>query len=495
MPCTEARNSKSETRSIIARRLFSGVAAFFVFFALAHLSQSHAIAATSFAAEETVGAPFFKSLTLRQTNLERRAEEERNRRNGNTGTERPTEPTTPTPTPTRGRRNNGGRRPPQGSGGGGTPVASQIEVTFVTGMPFSDVYLNDQVIGKTDAEGKFVKRIARGTYKAVVGREGKFTVPQQIRVQPRNRLFTFVPPAGMNPTIPSTPTSPGAPTSTSLTPTPAKTEEVISRYLNPKESASVTPSDWQRVLTDSKTALEREPNNSELKVQNYFAEGQLAFLRKDYVNALGAFTNAASAKPDSALAHYGMGTAYLATRQSPQAIRAFQTALRHNKELALAHKGIGDALTLQNKSKEALAAYERAQKLGFESDGLDLSTAQNLIRRERWTDAIKILEELVKTKPSAEVYEYLGDSYRGAKQPLSATPAYRKAIEMNQSQPMPYFKLGEVLYEEREFAGAREAMERALALDSSGAIINRQRARKIADESAKRVNKLSDTDN
>lgn len=495
MPCTEARNFSSDARSTVARRIFSGVAASVAFFALAGTSQVNATPravaktniSTNIIAQDRARASFFKSITLRQTNLERRAEEERRRaeeerrraNGGGTGTNQPTEPAPPQ-TPPRG-GSGGGRRPP--GGGGTTPVANLIEVTFVTGMPFSDVYLNDQVIGQTDAEGKFVKRLARGTYKAVVGREGKFTVPRQIRIQPQSRLFTFVPPAGM--TAPTSPTTPGA----SSNPTPANTEAVITRYLDPKETANVTATDWQRVLNESKAALEREPNSPKLKAQTYFAEGQIAFLRKDYVNALGAFTNAASAKPDSALAHYGMGTAYLATRQSPQAIRAFQSALRINKDLALAHKGIGDALTLQNKSKEALKAYERAQELGYESDSLDLSTAQNLIRRERWADAIKILEEVVRTKPSAEVYEYLGDSYRGAKQPLSATPAYRKAIAMNQSQPMPYFKLGEILYEEREYAGAREAMERALALDPSGTVINSQRARKIADESAKRINR------
>lgn len=349
---------------------------------------------------------------------------------------------------------------------------AMLDVTFVTGVAGSDIFVNApggklQLMGKTGADGKLATRMPRGVYNVTASRAGYNAQRQQISVQQNSTNFT------LNLT--------GQPLPGTL-PTAA---EVLRRFSDPKQTDRVTAAEWQLVQQQTSVAFAANPGDAQVRAQSLFAQGQLAYLRRDYAGALVAFNNAALALPSSALAYYGLGNAYLATNQLTESLRAYQRAVELDDGLAMAYKGAGDVLTRQDKTKDAFPYYERARLLGYFSADTSLNMAQNLMRRERWAEAIRELSELSKAHPSAAVFVSLGDCYMQLKQPLSAAPAYRRAIELDPNSAQAHARYGEMMYGSREYAAASEALERALALDRTGASkINRARVRKMADDAA-----------
>lgn len=360
---------------------------------------------------------------------------------------------------------------------------AMLNVTFMTGMAEAEIFVRAnsgrlRSLGKTGANGRLTTKMPRGVYNITASRAGYQVQRQQIDVRPGRNTFIL--------NLTGQPLAPGV----NPNGTPSSAEEIIKRFLNPKQTDSVTASDWQRVQSQTAVAFAHNPSDSRVKAQTLFAQGQLAYLRGDYPNALVAFNNSALALPTSGLAYYGLGNAYLATNQLAEATQAYQRAIELSGGMPMAYKGMGDALSRQGKSKEALTYYERARALGYSSTNASLSAARNLMKMKRWTEALKQFEEISKTQPSADVFINIGDCYVELEQPLSAAPAYRRAMQLDPRSALAHAKYGEVMLDSREYAAAMEALERALALDPSGYYINRARARKLANQAAEKMRKM-----
>ena len=359
------------------------------------------------------------------------------------------------------------------------PPPAPLSVTFVTGLPDTNIFLHRgasvQLLGRTGQDGKLIAPLPRGLHAVTASRVGLPMVRQQINVRPGSTTFSL------------DMTGKGAAGVAVSAPRGLTVEQVFGRFLDPKQADSLTAADWQQAHTQAAAALSLSPLDPRLEAQVLFIEGQLAYLQGHYANALTAFNIAALKTPTSALSFYGLGNAYLATNQTPQALRAYQHAVELNPNLALAHKGLADAYTRQGKSKEALGYYERARALGYTSAETTMGVARAHLKQRRWSQALKELLEVVKVKPTAEAFVGIGDCYVGLQQPLSAAPAYRRAIELDANSAAAHYKFGLLAFETREYQAAVESLERALALDPQGVHVNRQKARETADKAAARI--------
>ncbi len=384
------------------------------------------------------------------------------------------------------------------------PPAPSYEVTFKTDIPEAEIFIvagnsssSAQSLGKTDADGRLTKRLPRGTYNLLASRPGYRIQRQRVEVRssgPNDVNFNLAMPA-----VAKKAEAEAAP---EPTPTPAETPEpeptdpladadaLIKRFLDVKETEAVKAEEWRAMRERTNAALEKDPANTQLKARVLASDGQLAYLAGDFANALVAFKQAALAQPDFALAHYGLGNAYLATNQPAEAFKAYSQAVNLNSELALAYRGMGDALTKQNKTKEAAVFYNRAKSFGQQLPAdTGLASARELKKRKRWAQALKEFQDVAATKPSSEVYVEIGDCYVGLEQPLSASQSYRKAIDLDAKSALAHYKFGEVMQKLREYPAAMEALERAIALDPQGTTINRKRAREMADDVADKLKK------
>lgn len=318
--------------------------------------------------------------------------------------------------------------------------------------------------------------------------------------------------------------NPTQPVSVPVTPQPVVVQtpaEIIKRFMDFQQSGSVTAKDWESVVAQANTTLQTNPNDATTKAQLFVAQGQLAFIRADYSNALIHFNAASNALPGSALPQYGIGKVYLATKQPNEAENAFEKAIKTDKNFALAYKGIGDALTAQGKTKKAQEYYKDAARVGLSGGNgvvaqtntsqnnqtnaqpsntqsttpyeADLNEAKKLTVRKKWQASLDKLDALSKTYPTADIYIAIGENYMGMEQLLSAQQAFRKATEISPTSAVGFFKLGSALFELNEFQAAYEAFEKALILDQQGTTINRQLVRKWADKAGEKAKDSKDS--
>lgn len=364
-----------------------------------------------------------------------------------------------------------------------TPVAATaapLDVTFYTGLADADVYLNQsptamQKLGRSDADGRLVVRLPRGLHTVTASRPGSRVERRQIEVRPGSTTFVL-----------NLSNSANAPVGSNVA-APLTASDVFRRYLDPKQTDSVTVAEWQLAQAETAAAFAANPLDPQLEAQALYARGQLAFLRRDFARAVIDFNTAALKLPSSALSYYGLGNAYLGLGRLSEAARAYQQAAAISPQLAMVYKGSGDVLARQNKNREALRSYERARVLGYTSIATRQVAARILLKERRWAEALRELLEVSKAAPTAEVFVGIGDAYVGLEQPLSAAPAYRRALELDPKSAPAHYKFGELAYAQREYVAAVESLERALALDPAGALIDRGRARELATKAASKA--------
>jgi tetratricopeptide (TPR) repeat protein len=268
-------------------------------------------------------------------------------------------------------------------------------------------------------------------------------------------------------------------------PPPPSADDIIRRFIDPKETNKLSAEDWNEVILQSEEALRKEPTNIQILARLHLARGQVAYLNRNYAESLSEFNRAIEALPRSGIAYYGLGNAYMATNQPLQANKTYQRATELTPEMAaVAEKGVGDAFTKLGRNNEANASYRRARDLGYVSAELNKNIAVNLIQEKQWHKALAELTAIEETETSSDIQLYLGECYENLKRPLSAYRAYAAASKLDPNSPVAFSKLGNLLYEHNEFADAKEAYERALALDTTGKVINRQLIRKMADKAA-----------
>ena len=93
-------------------------------------------------------------------------------------------------------------------------------------------------------------------------------------------------------------------------------DQILERYVSYQQSLTVTPKDWNRVVTLSNAKIKKFESDAQAKSQLSFAMGQLALSRRDFPGALLHFNASANSLPNSALPYYGLGIAYLETKKN-----------------------------------------------------------------------------------------------------------------------------------------------------------------------------------
>ena len=149
-------------------------------------------------------------------------------------------------------------------------------------------------------------------------------------------------------------------------------DQVINRFMNFQQTASVTDRDWRNVIAQTTKLLETNPNNAMAKAYSLIAQGQIAYNRRDYAQALTHFKSVLQILPKTSLPYYSLGKTYLANGQAAAAERSCKIAIEQNENFALAHKGMGDALNAQGDPKKALKFYKRATEISVRGGNMPL---------------------------------------------------------------------------------------------------------------------------
>jgi Tfp pilus assembly protein PilF len=374
-----------------------------------------------------------------------------------------------------------------GSGNTRFSAVNESTITIVSDVPGTEISIDGTVVGRIAENKRLTTRVKRGQHKATASLKGynPHTITISVFAERSTHSISLGKP--LPPPVPlPTPIAKVEPTPAPPPSSPAPSaDEIIRRFINPNETGKLSVDDWKEVVARSEEALKSEPSNSQVIARLHLARGQVAYLNRNYPESLSEFNRAIEALPHSGIAYYALGNAYLATNQPSQANKTYQKAAELTPEAAaVAQKGIGDGLTKLAKGNEANISYKRARDLGYLSSDLNKNIAVNLIEDKQWQKALAELSAIENSDSSAEIQLYLGECYENLKRPLSAYHAYAAASKLDPNSTVAFSKLGDLLFELNEFPEAKEAYERALALDITGVVINRQLVRKQADRAA-----------
>jgi tetratricopeptide (TPR) repeat protein len=94
-----------------------------------------------------------------------------------------------------------------------------------------------------------------------------------------------------------------------------------------------------------------------------FNDGQAAYWKKRYRDAVRMLKHAALIRPERAITHYYLGLSYAALGDFAEAERAYREALRRDPKNNVAWSELGDLYRKLNRWEEAIEAYRQALHL------------------------------------------------------------------------------------------------------------------------------------
>jgi tetratricopeptide (TPR) repeat protein len=178
---------------------------------------------------------------------------------------------------------------------------------------------------------------------------------------------------------------------------------------------------------------------------------------------------------------YLLEESYRKSGQAERAQQAFLDLVKLRPDSALVHKLLGTAYDAQGRSAEALAEFEKAAQAGPGLPEVRLDAGLVCLKlhdeaaARKWFDA-----EIALNPRSAPAHYFLGEIDRKQSRWESAEAAYRKAIQCAPDYGEAHLALGVVLQERGASAEALAHFRRAVALAPAKSEAHFQLARALA---------------
>ena len=216
-------------------------------------------------------------------------------------------------------------------------------------------------------------------------------------------------------------------------------------------------------LAECETAAKLAPGSALPRLAA--ADLQLKLARPD--QALATYEGLLKAKPDLLPALLGKGNAYLAKRDTANALTAYRAATAAAPKDATAQFRLGTLLQALQRPDEAETAYLAAlaadPKLASAYNNLAWMSAE---RGRRLDDALKWAQQAIKLNPAEPQYlDTLGWVYRARREPDRALATLEKAAQMKPQLATVLVHLGLVYEEKGRRKDALAAYQQALKLN------------------------------
>ena len=182
-------------------------------------------------------------------------------------------------------------------------------------------------------------------------------------------------------------------------------------------------------------------------------------------DAVHAFQQALSIKPDDAQVYYNMGNALKDQEKLEEAIDAYKKALSIKPDYADAYLNIGTTLKDQGNLEEAIEAYKKALSIkpDYAEVHYNIGTAHN--DRGKLEDAIEAYKKALSIKPDhAEAYFNIGNALKDQKKLEEAIEAYKKAASIKPDYTEAYNNTGVAFQQQGKLQEAIEAYTKALSI-------------------------------
>jgi protein O-mannosyl-transferase len=260
--------------------------------------------------------------------------------------------------------------------------------------------------------------------------------------------------------------------------------------------------DWKDERTLFRTAVAAQPQSARAQF-NYGAASEGA---GDDATAERAYETALAIWPDFADAHYNLAGLLARRTRWDDAVAHYREALRLVPANVAGLVNLGATLTRAGRPADAIDPLERATALEPGSDrawnslgAARLATGRPVEAAAAWREAVRLdtrnadyaanlalaLEAAndpsaiaawgtaIALRPGEGLLRYrLGLALERAGRDDEAAVAYRESARLTPASPMPYKALGLLLARRGDRDAARDALERALALDGGGTVMD-----------------------
>ena len=176
----------------------------------------------------------------------------------------------------------------------------------------------------------------------------------------------------------------------------------------------------QKKLADNQTPQDKEQiaiafaaEDKAFMSNQKVAEAWDFYNRREYVNAIDLFNDAAKLNPDNALAYLGRGTVYYNQKQYVQAIFEFDRATELNPQLYQAHYNRANAYQAMNQYGQAIESYGAAIALNPNDADTYYNRANAYFCLNQYQQAIADYTRAIELKPNySAAYNNRGLAYQ-----------------------------------------------------------------------------------
>lgn len=205
--------------------------------------------------------------------------------------------------------------------------------------------------------------------------------------------------------------------------------------------------DDESALNEAKTAISENPDDADAHMNAGLALSDL----RNFDAAILEFKEALRIKPNYAGVHSVIGLLHARMHDDQQAIAEYRKAIALDPDYANAHNNLGLTYLDLNNIGGAITEFREAKRLSPDSPDFRQNLASALMKREPRT-AIVELRELEAKFPNFEVcHVCLGNALSWDNDPKGAEEEFRKAIQLDPSDPDPHVGLGDIQEKQKNY--------------------------------------------
>ena len=199
--------------------------------------------------------------------------------------------------------------------------------------------------------------------------------------------------------------------------------------------------------------------------------GDAYFANNDGTKAIEQYKASLALDPKSPLPFWKIGKLYLAAKNYDVGLQTFNDGLAMDEDFAPIYREIGELYYKAKKFDKAIASYQKYLQLRDKSDDANFRYASFLFLNEDYSDAINLLNGLVKSNyNNPVVFRLLGYSLyesKEYKEALQDMDIYWKKVESKRIITQDYEYYGRILNKNGKDSLAVEYLTKAIEKDTS----------------------------
>ncbi|MGQ9705784.1 MAG: tetratricopeptide repeat protein [bacterium] len=174
---------------------------------------------------------------------------------------------------------------------------------------------------------------------------------------------------------------------------------------------------------------------------------------------------AVSLNPRNSNAYLDLGRIYFDDGDFRSSANSLEMAVKFNDKLFSAYLLLGHSYLKLNNEDLAYSNFMKAEALSVSAFEPQFEIGKILVLWERYSDALLYLEKAKQNNPkSAEVFFYIGNSYKGIKNLDKAIENYEQATFLDRNHYLAYASLGDIYVMKGDFECALVSYEQSFKI-------------------------------